>query len=173
MVGQESAPAGIAATDADLDGALLLALETTLPRYIQTIRRALDDVGDDVALTLPQFRCLKAIAAQGVTLTTYLARQIQVTVPTMTSRLDGLVERGLVQRQPDPRSRRQVQVSLTAAGEVLLARYQATIAARLSEVLTPLSTEARARLLAALGDLDTVLVEAAERRVEELAARDG
>jgi DNA-binding MarR family transcriptional regulator len=91
----------------------------------------------------------------------------------MTSRLDGLVERGLVQRQPDPRSRRQVQVSLTATGDALLARYQAAIAARLGEVLTPLSTEARARLLVALGDLDTVLVAAAERRVEELAARDG
>jgi len=172
-VGRESAPAGIAATDAELDGALLIALETTIPRYIQTILRALDDFGDDVALTLPQFRCLKAIAAQGVTLTTHLARQVQVTVPTMTSRLDGLVERGLVQRQPDPRSRRQVQVSLTATGDALLARYQAAIAARLGEVLTPLSTEARARLLVALGDLDTILVAAAERRVEELAARDG
>jgi DNA-binding MarR family transcriptional regulator len=160
-------------TAADLDGALLIALETTIPRYIQTIRRALDDFGDDVALTLPQFRCLKAIAAQGVTLTTHLARQVQVTVPTMTSRLDGLVERGLVQRQPDPLSRRQVRVSLTAAGDELLARYQAAIAARLSEVLAPLSTDARARLLSALDDLDTVLVAAAERRIEEIAARDG
>jgi DNA-binding MarR family transcriptional regulator len=160
-------------TAADLDGALLIALETTIPRYIQTIRRALDDFGDDVALTLPQFRCLKAISAQGATLTTHLARQVQVTVPTMTSRLDGLVERGLVQRQPDPLSRRQVRVSLTAAGEELLARYQAAIAARLSEVLAPLSTDARARLLSALDDLDTVLVAAAERRVERLAARDG
>lgn len=173
MVGRESVPEGTLATDADLDGALLIALETTIPRYIQTIRRALDDVDDAAALTLPQFRCLKAIAAQGVTLTTHLARQIQVTVPTMTSRLDGLVERGLVQRQPDPLSRRQVRVSLTAAGDALLARYQAVIAARLSEVLSPLSTESRARLLVALDDLDTALMAAAERRVEELAARDG
>ncbi len=170
---RQSAPDDALGTNADLDGALLVALETTIPRYIQTIRRALDDFGDDVALTLPQFRCLKAIAAQGVTLTTHLARQIQVTVPTMTSRLDGLVERGLVQRQPDPLSRRQIRVSLTVAGSELLARYQAAIAARFSEVLTPLPTESRARLLGALDDLDTALVAAAERRVEELAARDG
>jgi DNA-binding MarR family transcriptional regulator len=66
-----------------------------------------------------------------------------------------------------------VRVSLTTTGEELLARYQAAIAARLSEVLAPLSTDARARLLSALDDLDTVLVAAAERRVERLAARDG
>ncbi|HEY8599679.1 MAG TPA: MarR family transcriptional regulator [Thermomicrobiales bacterium] len=172
-MGRGVLPERVLDANADLDSALLIALETTIPRYIQTIRRALDDFGDDVALTLPQFRCLKAIAAQGVTLTTHLARQIQVTVPTMTSRLDGLVERGLVQRQPDPLSRRQVRVSLTAAGDALLARYQAAIATRLGEVLAPLSADARARLLSALDDLDSALVVAAERRVEEPAARDG
>lgn len=172
-MGQESVPERSPTTGADLDGALLLALEAAIPRYIQTTRRALDDVDGDVAITLPQFRCLKAIAAQGVTLTTHLARQIQVTVPTMTSRLDGLVERGLVQRQPDPLSRRQIRVSLTAAGDALVVRYQAAITARLSEILMPLPTESRERLLVALSDLDRALVAAAERRAEEFAARDG
>lgn len=141
----------------DLDAALIVALETTIPRYIQTIRRAIDEVEGDIPLTMPQFRCLQVVAARGVTLTTHLARQLQVTVPTMTSRLDGLVERGLVQRQPDPQSRRQVRVSLTPAGRDLLRRYQGIIDARLHALLAPLSGEARARLLAALGDLAALL----------------
>src|SRR4051794_5273185 len=156
-----------------LDTALLAALETTIPRYIQTIRRALEEVEGEMPLTLPQFRCLQAVAARGVTLTTHLARQMQVTVPTMTSRLDGLVERGLVQRQPDPLSRRQVQVSLTPAGKALLGRYQAIIDARLLTLLGPLPVADRARLLAALQDLATVLAPpgsgdcAGERRCEK------
>src|SRR5262245_61502190 len=119
----------------ELDAALLATLETTIPRYIRTIRRAIEEVEGEIPLTLPQFRCLQAVAARGVTLTTHLARQMQVTVPTMTSRLDGLVERGLVQRQPDPLSRRQVQVSLTPAGVALLGRYQAFIDARLHDLI--------------------------------------
>lgn len=142
---------------ADLDAALLVALETTIPRYIRVIRRAIEEVEGEIPLTMPQFRCLQAVAARGVTLTTHLARQLQVTVPTMTSRLDGLVERGLVQRQPDPQSRRQVRVSLTPDGDVLLRRYQAIIDAQLHELLAPLSGAARARLLAALADLAAVL----------------
>ena len=148
--------------ESDLDAALLVALETTIPRYIQAIRRAIEEVDGEVTLTLPQFRCLQAVAARGVTLTTHLARQLQVTVPTMTSRLDGLVERGLVQRQPDPQSRRQVRVSLTPDGELLLRRYQAIIDARLQALLAPLSGEARARLLAALADLASVLAAPAD-----------
>ena len=146
----------------DLDTALLAALETAIPRYIRTTRRALEEVEGEIPLTLPQFRCLQAVAARGVTLTTHLARQLQVTVPTMTSRLDGLVERGLVQRQPDPQSRRQVRVSLTPDGELLLRRYQAIIDARLQALLAPLSGEARARLLAALADLASVLAAPAD-----------
>lgn len=142
---------------ADLDAALLVALETTIPRYIQTIRRAIEEVEGETQLTMPQVRCLQVIAAREVTLTTHLARQLQVTVPTMTSRLDGLVERGLVQRQPDPLSRRQVRVSLTPAGTKLLRRYQAIIDARLHALLAPLPVAARARLLAALDDLAAVL----------------
>ena len=135
---------------------MLEALERTIPRYIQTIRAVLEAADDDAALTLPQYRCLKLIAEERTTLTTHLARRMQVTVPTMTSRLDGLVERGLVERQPDPRSRRQIRVTLTPAGWALVERYQAAITARLGELLLPLAATARQRLLDALGDLDTV-----------------
>ena len=145
----------------DLDAALIAALEAAVPRYIQTVRRAIEEVEGESQLTLPQFRCLQAIAARGTTTTTHLARQMQVAVPSMTSRLDALVERGLVRRQPDPTSRRQVQVTLTPAGYDLLQRYQAIVDARLLALLHPLPAERRARLLAAVQDLGAALDAAA------------
>jgi DNA-binding MarR family transcriptional regulator len=145
----------------DLDAALIAALEVTVPRYIQTVRRAIEEVEGEFQLTMPQFRCLQAIAARGMALTTQLARQMQVAVPTMTSRLDALVERGLARRQPDPTSRRQVQVTLTPAGYDLLHRYQAIVDARLLALLHPLPVKRRARLLAAVQDLGAALDAAA------------
>jgi len=66
-----------------------------------------------------------------------------------------------------------VQVSLTPAGAALLGRYQAIIDARLLTLLGPLPVADRARLLAALQDLATVLAPpgsgdcAGERRCEK------
>lgn len=159
--------------DENGDAALFDALERAIPRYIQTIRAVCDGIGGEAALTLPQYRCRKLIGEQGVTLTTQLARRMQVTVPTMTSRLDGLVERGLVQRRPDPLSRRQIHVSLTAGGGAMLNRYRAAITARLGELLASLSAATRQRLLDALGDLDAALQGKAASEPVIVAARDG
>ena len=46
-----------------------------------------------------------------------LVRQTMVTSGTMTNRVDRLVQRGFVERSPDPRDRRGVLVALTGAGK--------------------------------------------------------
>ena len=151
-----------ASREEDRTVALVHALETTIPRYIQTLRRVIEEAEGQEPLTFPQYRCLQAVAVQGSTLTTHLARRFQVSVPTMTGRLDALVERGFLQRQPDPASRRQVLVTITPAGEDLLRRYQSIVDAGLRDLLAPLSAEQQARLHAALGDLADAL-DAAQR----------
>jgi DNA-binding MarR family transcriptional regulator len=75
----------------------------------------------------------------------------------MTRTIDGLVERGLVARQPDPVNRRQISLVITPEGRELLAHYETVIADRLRDLLTPLDAEAKRRLLAAIGDLGTLL----------------
>jgi len=45
-----------------------------------------------------------------------LAEVVGVSASTMTHRLDRMVERGLVQREPDPANRTRMVVSLTRAG---------------------------------------------------------
>src|SRR2546423_7958920 len=91
---------------ADEDGDLTAVLDGIMPRYAQVLRHVLAADQGAGRLTLPQLRLLQALAAMetGIALTTQLARQMDVTVPTMTSRIDGLVERGFVSGGPTPRT---------------------------------------------------------------------
>jgi DNA-binding MarR family transcriptional regulator len=82
---------------------------------------------------------------------------LNVAVPTMTSMIDGLTERGLVGRHPDPVDRRQVRIVMTAEGHALLARYQAIIHERLRTLLSHLNATQRKRLLVAMHDMAAML----------------
>jgi DNA-binding MarR family transcriptional regulator len=142
----------------DLTTALIAALEKTVPRYLRSLRHAVELAEGPDRLTMPQLRCLQMLAAMGETaLTTGLARRLQVAVPTMTRMLDGLAERGLIVRQPDPASRRQVRILLTAEGRALLARYEAVIDARLRGLLGRLDPSRQHRLLLAVADVAAML----------------
>lgn len=82
-----------------------------------------------------------------------LLRQTLVSSGTMTNRVDRLVERGSVERGPDPRDRRGVLVRLTAGGRV---RVDAAFEALLSSehaLLAGLSPRRRADLAGLLREL--------------------
>jgi DNA-binding MarR family transcriptional regulator len=143
---------------ADIESDLVLALEATIPRYLRSLRQAVEQSEGPDRLTMQQIRCLQALGAEdGTALTTGLARRLSVAVPTMTRMLDGLAERGLIERQPDPSSRRQVRILLTEDGRALLARHEAIIAARLRRLLKHLDQEQQARLLRAVRDVAAAL----------------
>lgn len=143
----------------DPETALVALLDETIGRYNRAIRHALEQSEGTARLTMPQLRALQAIAADGMALTTQLARRQRVAVPTMTSMIDGLAERGLVARQQSPTDRRQVQIRLTPDGYATLARYQAIAHARLREPLARLSARQKERVRAALGDMAAALDE--------------
>jgi DNA-binding MarR family transcriptional regulator len=146
--------------------ALVAALEATVPRYLVSLRQAVEQAEGPDRLTMPQVRCLQAVvAAGGGALTTGLARSLRVAVPTVTRMLDGLVERGLVERRADPTNRRQVHVSPTSDGVAVLARYEGIISARLRSLVTRLDAGGQQRLLEAIEDLGATLdQEEAEQR---------
>ena len=68
-----------------------------------------------------------------------LLRETLVTSGTMTNRVDRLVERGLVERLPDPRDRRGVLVRLSAAGKRTVDGAFETLLASERELLADLS----------------------------------
>jgi DNA-binding MarR family transcriptional regulator len=137
----------------DLNIALVAAINAVLPRLHRTMRQAVVRAEGENRLTMPQLRCLQAVAAEpGAALTSQLARQLQVTAPTVTNMIDGLVERGLVERQPDPDNRRQVLLTLTTAGRDVMRRYEAVMAGRLRDLIGHLDQDQKSCLLLAMKD---------------------
>ena len=104
-----------------------------------------------VELSLPQYRIL-TLLAEGTVVASALADRLAVTRPSVTAVVDGLVARGLVERQADARDRRRVAHVLTASGRRILARADEAIDARLTEIAGYL--EDRADAEAAFGGLE-------------------
>ncbi|WP_073389435.1 MarR family winged helix-turn-helix transcriptional regulator [Jatrophihabitans endophyticus] len=82
-----------------------------------------------------------------------LAARTYVTSGTMTSRLDGLTDRGLVVRSVDRADRRLVRVALTPAGRELVDTAFAALLETERELLTPLPTATLGPLADALRTL--------------------
>lgn len=83
-----------------------------------------------------------------------LLRETMVTSGTMTTRVDRLTERGLVERLPDPSDRRGVRVALTEAGRRRVDGALKALLAAEEEILGVLSGTEReelGRLLRQLG----------------------
>ena len=84
-------------------------------------------------LSLPQYRVL-ALLGEGSTASSVLARRLAVSPPSVTAVVDGLVARGLVERQADPEDRRRLTLLLTREGKRVLAAADIAAEARLDEI---------------------------------------
>ena len=91
-----------------------------------------------------------------------LAREQHVGMSAVTGVIDGLVARGLVERRHDEQDRRAVRLDVTAEGRAVLAEAQAAVLDSTRELLAPLSSEARERVLIAMRDLAEAVGEARE-----------
>ena len=78
--------------------------------------------------------------------------------PTVTGLLDGLEGAGLVSRERDPTDRRRLQVSLTAAGSDLAARFRPAVHEAERPWLDALSEGERRTLLGLLGKVQAHLL---------------
>jgi DNA-binding MarR family transcriptional regulator len=102
----------------------------TLARLAKQMERALTPF----ELTLPQYRLL-ALLADGAAMSSALAERLAVKPPTVTSVVDGLVTRGLVERQPDPTDRRRLPLALTEDGAALVRGANTAVGERLFDLL--------------------------------------
>ncbi len=108
----------------------------------------------DHGLTLTQLACLATLHRHGAMTPSDLAAHEKVQPPSMTRTVNGLAERGVVQRTPDPNDGRQVVVSLTDAGADLLATDRAQREQWLAQRLADLSADERETLARAAVILD-------------------
>lgn len=83
-----------------------------------------------------------------------IAAHLRIAPRSVTEVLDGLEERGLVRRVPDPTDRRAVLVELTDPGRSLLAEVDAARDGESATYLSALSERDRAHLARLLRKLD-------------------
>jgi DNA-binding MarR family transcriptional regulator len=92
-------------------------------------------------LTLPQLKVLVLSAAAGGTTGAQMARDLGVSLPTVSGLVDRLEDRGLVRRGDDPSDRRVTRVVATGDGQMLVQRLYQFRVERLTELLAALSPD--------------------------------
>ena len=131
-------------------------------RALALSARALERAAGECDLTLAQYRVLALVAA-GDERSSLLAERLTVAKPTITAVVDGLVERGCIERASVQGDRRSIRLTLTKPGQQALRVVERTMA----EVLDRIFGHARNRdsLLIALADLDDALAARMEARL--------
>jgi DNA-binding MarR family transcriptional regulator len=92
-------------------------------------------------LAIPQFRALLFISRNQGTSLLSVADHLGLTSPTVCRMVDGLVLNRLVRREPSPKDRRKVTLTLTDRGQEILEKARNGTQARLAEVLVHLTPE--------------------------------
>lgn len=148
--------AGDADHAAALEEAALYMVET-LPRMFKTVKQRLrsadpayKELGDSQMWTL-------RMLAEGKQVTSELAHHFNVTTPTMTRIVDGLVNKGLVERRHDPNDRRRIYLEVTAKGTDSAKKAHEQFRATLAEYLSPLSSQQLADIMRAFAHLRSLV----------------
>jgi DNA-binding MarR family transcriptional regulator len=137
--------AGLEADERVVDA--VLSASRTL---VAVTERSLGTTAEDT--TLAQYRALVVLASRGPRRMVDLARALEVTAPTAGRMCDRLLRKGLIRRHRARADRREVQVSITAAGRAVVDGATARRRALLAEILgrlTPAQQSAVARALEA------------------------
>lgn len=125
-----------------------------LPRLIRVLAAEMHQAPHTRDMTLPQFRVLSRLSERDYR-AAELADSLEVGRPTLTSTVDGLVRRGLVERQRElPGDRRGVLLRLTPAGRTLQRALEARAIAGVEALLTDASFAEREALLVGLTALE-------------------
>jgi DNA-binding MarR family transcriptional regulator len=130
-------------------------LSDLLMRVSRTQRRRWRDALAPWDLSPHQARALKVVCERDGVRLSDLAEALRIAPRSATEVADGLQERGLVERTPDPGDRRAVILRPTDDGRRIRAEIDAARAADSSELFARLSPDDRetlARILRALAD---------------------
>jgi len=126
-------------------GTQMTTVLTTAEATVTASRALLGVVARSVAgalesVTLPQFRVLVVLAASGPIRSGVLAERMGIQQSTFSRSIDRMVEGGWVERAASPERRREVLITLTSTGRMIVddvterrCREITTILGRLSE----------------------------------------
>ena len=124
-----------------------------VPLVMRTVAAELRAAGE---LPAPAHFGLLSVLSVRPRMLTDLASLQGVSLPTMSSSIGAMVERGWVKRTAPDGDRRVVIVEVTSNGRAALERVSRAAETHLAEMLAPLDLPARRRLLGGLGVLRRV-----------------
>ncbi|WP_431960744.1 MarR family winged helix-turn-helix transcriptional regulator [Actinacidiphila sp. bgisy160] len=101
-------------------------------------------------LTQTQFSALMRLTVNGAMSGAELARRCGVTAQSMGTAVQGLAERGLVERRAHATHGRIIEVSVTPEGEELAGRAERAVTPAEEEALSPFDPQERGRVRADL-----------------------
>lgn len=102
-------------------------------RTAARLARQVDVALATVDLSAAQYRMLFQLA-EGAEASTTLARKLEVSAPSVTAVVDGLVQRGIVERTHSEEDRRRVSLRLTERGRTVLTAADEAVCERLSTI---------------------------------------
>ena len=129
------------------------AIIEVVPQVVQALRVAMRAQRSH-ELTVPQFRTLAYISRHPCSSLTAVAEFIGLTLPAMSTLVNGLVEQGLVQREIDPVDRRRVLLTVTDTGITVHRRALDGAEQWLTARVAALSTTQRMAVLDAMRALE-------------------
>lgn len=150
-------PAGSDARQGEDLGVLLVSVSARLNRLYG---RALAQL--EISLTFRQHRMLRRVA-EGHTSMAALAAFSNLTLPTVSESVDGLVRRGLLDRQGNPQDRRQIVLGVTRSGREAKAAGDAALETVNERLLRAVSDEHRPVLHESLAAIYDAATEAFQR----------
>ena len=121
----------------------------TVPVAMRTIREHLRKHGARI-LSVPQFRTLLFLSRHRGTSLSDVAEHIGLTLPSMSTLIDGLVDRNYAVRRTDPGDRRRMTLTLTERGEATLQSARQATQAYLGEQLNRLTETDRKTIVTAM-----------------------
>ena len=104
----------------------------------------------DESITIPQFRVLIVLGNQGPLKLTRLAEHLAVNPSTATRMVDRLVSAGLINREANPESRRELVVSLSDTGSAVVRDVTRRRRAEIARVVARMPVTSRRGLVRAL-----------------------
>jgi long-chain acyl-CoA synthetase len=137
-------------------------------RIVARLARSMETALGEVDLSPSQYRVLAFLSEDGANAAaTALAGRLAVSKPSITALVDGLAQRGLVERRPNEHDRRRVHHVLTAAGQQALERADAAVNGRLEQIVSLLEPTGRDAAGLGLSQLGEAVIRA---RVARIAA---
>jgi DNA-binding MarR family transcriptional regulator len=128
-----------------------------IPLVMRTVAAELRAAGE---LPAPAHFGLLSVLSVRPRMLTDLASLQGVSLPTMSSSISSMVDRGWVRRTAPEEDRRVVIIEVTATGRAALERVSRAAETHLAELLAPLDVPARRRLLGGLAVLRKVFAAA-------------